>query len=73
MKGRCRDLIQKRLKKVVIVPIDDDDVGLSAAQGSRGGDPGEAAPDDDDAWLREVHARFLAPPAPQRKRGMLRK
>ena len=41
-----RDLVQQRLKGVVVLTVDDGDVEVKLAEVLRGGDAGEASPDD---------------------------
>ena len=45
-----RDLIEKRLEAMVILPVDDDNVDRNATQSLRGLDPAEPCADDDHAW-----------------------
>jgi hypothetical protein len=44
-------LVEKRLKDVMIAPIDQNDLGIASSQGPRRRDPGKAAADDDNALL----------------------
>jgi hypothetical protein len=44
-----RDLVQQRLERVVVVLVDDDDLGVALLQLLRGTDPGEAAAEDEHA------------------------
>ena len=45
-----RELVQERLEGVVVVPIDQDDVGVRLTQLQRRTEPAEASAEDDDAW-----------------------
>jgi hypothetical protein len=54
-----RDLIEQRLKGVVIAAIDQQEVGGGGTQGAHGGEPPEAAANDDDPWPR-MHRRNLS-------------
>jgi hypothetical protein len=59
--NRGRHLVEKRLKDVMIAPIDQNHLGIASFQGPRRRDPGKAAADDDDALLlrwRCFWARF---------------
>ena len=70
---RCGgDLVEEGLKEMVIVLVDHHDVRIRPSQCASGRHTGKPASNDDDTWFRGVHGRVLAPPAPSRKRGMLR-
>ena len=43
------ELVQQRLEGVVVVPVDEHDVGVRVLQLLRGADPGEPAAEDQDA------------------------
>ena len=53
-----RDLVEQRLKQVIVVPVDDRDVGVDARERLRGKQAAEAGADDDDA--RTSHALLPA-------------
>ena len=44
-----RELVEERLERVVVVPVDEHDVGGGVLQLLRSADPGESAAEDDDA------------------------
>ncbi len=50
-----RDLIEQRLEQVIVVPVDDRDVGVDARERLRGEQAAESCADDDDARAR--HSR----------------
>src|SRR5262249_44140826 len=53
------DLIEQRLKDVVVAPVDQENLGIGVAQRVRSRDPGKAAAHDDDTLTlrgRHVHA-----------------
>src|SRR5687767_6198887 len=54
-KRRRRDLIKERLEKVVVLPVDQRDRHIRAAERARNFNPPEAAADDDDAWGLLAH------------------
>ena len=43
-----RELVEERLERVVVVLVDEDDVGVGVLQGPGRADAGEAAAEDDD-------------------------
>ena len=45
-----RELVQERLEGVVVVPIDQDDVGIGLLQAQRRAEPAEPSAEDDDTW-----------------------
>ncbi len=45
-----RELVQERLEGVVVVPVDQDDVGVRLAQLLRRAEPAEPSAEDDDTW-----------------------
>ena len=47
--NRGRHLVEKRLKDVMIAPIDQNDLGIASFQGPRRRDPGKTAANDHDA------------------------
>jgi hypothetical protein len=49
--ARSRDLVQQRLEQVVVLPIDEDDVGGRLAERVRREQAAEACADDDDFRL----------------------
>jgi hypothetical protein len=51
----CRDLVQQRLKQMVILPVDEDDLGVGLAERFPSGQPAEATADDHDARYRLRH------------------
>jgi hypothetical protein len=55
-----RELVQQRLEGVVVVAIDEHDLGVGAPELLCGADPGEPAAEDEDAWA-VVH---VIPPLP---------
>src|SRR5215472_3852543 len=54
---RGRDLIEKRLKQVVVVAVDDGDLDGRARQRSGGLEPGKACADNHDMRTRGSHCR----------------
>ena len=44
------ELVEQRLEGVVVVPVDEHDLGVRVLQLLRGADPGEASAEDQDAW-----------------------
>jgi hypothetical protein len=56
MQSRRRDLVEKRLKQVMVVLVDQDDVGFGTAKRARSGHTGKTAPDNHDPWLSQIHA-----------------
>jgi hypothetical protein len=58
MQSSGGNLIQKGLKEVVIVLVDEDDIGLRAPKGSSGGNSGEATAYDHDTRFFEVHVSY---------------
>ena len=44
------ELVQERLERVVVVLVDEHDLGIRVLQLARGADAGEAAAEDQDAW-----------------------
>ena len=53
--GRRGDLIQQRLKQMVVVPIEERDADRRAVQRAGRIEPAKAAADDDDMWkIRHV-------------------
>ena len=44
-----RELVEERLERVVVVPVDEHDVGVGVLQLLHGADAGEAAAEDHDA------------------------
>jgi hypothetical protein len=56
MQSRCRDLIEKGLKEVVVVFVDQDDIGFGTAKRARGGDSGETSPNDHHSRLSQIHS-----------------
>ena len=53
-----RDLVEQRLEQVIVVPVDDRDVGVGARERLRGEQPAESCADDDDA--RALHSVTMA-------------
>ncbi len=49
-----RDLVEQRLEQVVILAIDERDVGVEAAKTLGDGEAAESGPDDDDASFCHV-------------------
>ena len=49
-----RELVQQRLERVVVVLVDEHDVGVGVLQLHRGADPGEASAEDEDAGARSA-------------------
>ena len=45
-----RELVQQRLEGVVVVPVDEHDLGVGLPQLLGGADPGEPSAEDEDAW-----------------------
>src|SRR5205814_10499829 len=45
-----RHLVEERLERVVVVPVDDDGVDVGALELARSADPGEAAAENQHAW-----------------------
>jgi len=56
MQSRGRDLVEKGLKQVMVMLVDQDDVGVGIAKRARSGNTGETAPYDHDPWLSQIHA-----------------
>src|SRR5262249_22784252 len=52
---RRRDLIQERLKEMMVLTIDQQDVDIGVAEGLRGGQAAEATPYDHDVRRRITH------------------
>ena len=52
-----RDLVQERLERVVVVLVDEHDVGVGVLQLPRGADSGEASAEDQDARPRSAVVR----------------
>jgi hypothetical protein len=49
-------LIEKRLKQVVVVLVENHDVYIATAERARRGQPSKSTSDDDDPWLGCTHA-----------------
>ena len=55
-----RDLVEERLKGVVVVPVDEHDVHVDPLQLARGADAGEAAAEDENTPARvSIRLRHL--------------
>jgi len=59
MQSSGGNLVQKGLKEVVIVLVDEDDIGPGAPEGPSGGNSSKAAAYDHDTRFFEVHALHL--------------
>ena len=51
----ARELVEQRLEGVVVVAVDEHDVGVCVLELLRCADPGEAAAEDEDAWACGRH------------------
>ena len=45
-----RELVEERLERVVVVPVDEDDVGIGFLELLCRTDPGESSSEDEHAW-----------------------
>ncbi len=54
-----RDLVEQGLERVVVVPVDQDHVGVGVLEGAHGPDAGEAAAEDQHARAPRRATRFL--------------
>ena len=65
--GRCeqvrRHLVQQRLERVVVVPVDQDDFGVGVLEALRRTDPSETASEDQNSRLRSIAGQGLALPS----------
>jgi hypothetical protein len=59
MQSSGGNLVQKGLKEMVIVLVDEDDIGLGAPKGSSRGHSSKSAAYDHDTRFFEVHALQL--------------
>src|SRR5262249_33269008 len=55
-----RDLVEQRLEGVVVVAVDEDDLGVCVPQLVRGADAGEATAEDEDAGTGGGRAHVIA-------------
>ena len=51
----ARELVEQRLEGVVVVAVDQHDLGVGVLELLRGADAGEASAEDEDAWTRGRH------------------
>ena len=59
----ARELVEERLEGVVVVAVDEHDLGVSVLELLGRADPGEASAEDQDAWTLRAHV--VPPSRPQ--------